>query len=252
MVVGENLKARILFGVILIFGFFLGKPWLEAMKENPDDSRYATVHFQEANKVIAAATPGKKLKESKKNLVLPATETESASVTAPAAADGMPQPEIVESEVKVKSEKTNVTEETPKHKKNVEVFNRLADLKVAPEKDPVFVGTNEQGLEQYEVTSENGDHLMQWKKGSELLVESITLANGDNVVRRYPNSVDMHKDTTPEITYTSKDGKSASGVYYDHAGNPVSSYVRVGNNLTQYEYDNQGRVVREENSSRLN
>ena len=123
----------------------------------------------------------------------------------------------------------------------IEYFMNLTGQKFAAPPEPTAVFRNPQDFDQYVYDNADETQLTQWKKGNEVLVEQLEMANGDKVIRRFPNSVD--DDGVAETSYESKDGSEASGVTYYRSGQLRSSWIKSNNKITFYYYDEQGRLI---------
>lgn len=105
-----------------------------------------------------------------------------------------------------------------------------------PVGEVVFVGTGDDGFDNYRYQSENA-HVYQWKKGEDLFVEQIEFPNGDRVVRRS----DLDESLQPSVTLTRPDG-TGGGIYFNARREVESFTYREKDRSTAYFYDENGNV----------
>lgn len=130
-------------------------------------------------------------------------------------------------------------DQSPVQKKVLENLKFVGEMKFPPTQEPVFVGMNDQSLEQYEYDTRDGGHMVQWKRSGETAVEQVTYDNGDKVTRRAPENDSPYT----EVSVENQKNQTYQGVFYRNNGTVQSIHTQEGKTNTIYYYDEQGRLT---------
>lgn len=130
-------------------------------------------------------------------------------------------------------------DQSPEQKTIQNYIDLVGSMKFPAVEEPLFVGVNDQGFDQYEYKARDGSYVKQWKRSGEISVEEVTLDNGDKIIRRAPEQ----ESPLTTVSFESKNEKTYKSVSYRSDGTVSSIYVESGGGGTTYYYDQQGRLT---------
>jgi hypothetical protein len=130
-------------------------------------------------------------------------------------------------------------DQSPQQKMILDYLKSVGTFKTPPKEEPVFVGMNDQGLDQFEYDTFDDGHVVQWKRSDDIAVEQIEYPGGDKVTRRAPEN----DRPFTEVSYESKANGTFQSVNYRNNGTVDSIQDTKGKTTTIYYYDEQGRLT---------
>ncbi len=130
-------------------------------------------------------------------------------------------------------------DESPQQKLMLDYLKLVGALRALPKAEPVFVGMNDQGFDQFEYDTFDDGHVVQWKRSGDIAVEQIEYPGGYKVTRRAPENVRPFA----EVSYESKTNEIFQSVNYRNNGTVESIQDTKGKTTTIYYYDEQGRLT---------
>jgi hypothetical protein len=129
-------------------------------------------------------------------------------------------------------------EDRPALDQSVRLLESMNEMEFTPIEEPVYVGKNDDGFDQFEYHTASGEKVMQWNYGSELSVERIEFADGSTLIRR-PNERDGLK---AEVDYAMADG-TFQRVIYDGPGHVEALHSGTSNYEYLHRFDSNGRLI---------
>jgi len=129
-------------------------------------------------------------------------------------------------------------EDIPATKASAMFLERMEELDFHSETESTYLGKNDEGLDNSVFIGEGKEDVMQWSRGSTLVVETIGFLNGTKLIRRPVSDGDFKRETD----YSEPDGTYRRVVRYD-SGEVESLQIGNGKYESLYRYDRSGRLV---------
>jgi hypothetical protein len=169
------------------------------------------------------------------------TAKSDTPTTAPAtkAIDASPKKKEASKGTWITPSEITYLDQSPQQKMILDYLKAVGTFNTPPKAEPVFVGMNDQGLEQYEYDTYDSGHVVQWKRSGDTAVEQLEYPGGDKVTRRAPEN----DRPFAEVSYESKANGTFQSVNYRNNGTVESIQDTKGKTTTIYYYDEQGRLT---------
>ena len=194
-----------------------------------------------SNTVTAAPVSKSDSEKSKPSATATKVAKSDVPTTAPAtkAIDASPKKKEASKGSWITPSEITYLDQLPQQKMILDYLKAVGTFNTPPKAEPVFVGMNDQGLEQYEYDTFDDGHVVQWKRSGDTAVEQIEYPGGDKVTRRAPEN----DRPFTEVSYESKANGTFQSVNYRNNGTVESIQDTKGKTTTIYYYDEQGRLT---------